>query len=87
MTEKRFALADTPKGAAVLIYDDQPQATPLDDYDVTTCPQRHERMMAYQAQRTDELWVAFTDARLRIAHLEDELRKMQRTIQEWSADA
>ena len=64
-----MALADTPKGGH-LIYDDTPAAAP-NVFDTRTCHERHIAQM-------DELWVALTDARLRIANLE-------RIISEWSA--
>lgn len=58
----------------VVIYDDTAAATPMDSpagYDLGTCDQKHQRMMAYQAQRIDDLAA-------RVAHLEA-------TIRDWSA--
>ena len=72
-----MAIADTPK-ARYLIHDDEPAAAPA-AFDTRTCQEKHSAMQAYQAQRLDELWVAFMDARLRIANLE-------RIIAEWSAE-
>ena len=82
--EKVFAMAAAAKAGVYnrLIYDDEAAAVPEENpagYDLDTCSQKHSRMAAHQAQRIDELWVALTDARLRIANLE-------RIIQDWSAD-
>ena len=65
-----MAIAGTPK-ARYLIHDDEPAAAP-DVFDTRTCNERH-------MDQVDALWVALTDARLRIANLE-------RIIAEWSAE-
>ena len=63
-----MALADTPKGGH-LLYDDTPAAAP-NVFDTRTCHERHSAQI-------DELWVALTDARLRIANLERMIQEIK----------
>ena len=63
-----MALADTPKGR-YLILDDEPAAAP-NVFGTRTCHERHTVQM-------DELWIALTDARLRIANLERMMQEIK----------
>lgn len=79
----------------VVIYDDTAAATPLDNpagYDLDTCSQKHQRMMAYQARRIDQLQFDLETAAGEIVHLRAlgsmtaaRLARLEAILEDWSA--